>query len=117
VWELRNSIDTTTYFPYLGLRLGYRLRLQQDGSRISGAGEKRTENGRLLPATERTLIRVEGTVRGRTVTLRFTEEGGDGSSGGTMTWETSTDLSRMNGRFSSSAAKSSGPSALNRASN
>jgi hypothetical protein len=114
IWELKNAIDTTTYRPYLGLRIGYRIRLRHDGNKLIGTGEKFTESGRTLPAEERTPIVVEGKLEGDTVKLTFTERYSGGSTGGVMTWQLAPGAAQASGRFNSSAAKSSGPSSAKR---
>jgi penicillin-binding protein 1A len=109
-WEMTNTIQSTNYAQYKGLRLGYRLQLEQDGDRISGRGQKWSENGRNLPSSARTPITVTGTVDGDTVTLRFTERGAKRTTGGSFSWELSADRTALKGSFESSAAKTSGRS-------
>jgi hypothetical protein len=113
-WELVNHVDVSTYAPYVGLRLGYRLRLEQRGTQITGTGEKWTENGRALPAAQRTPLRVEGTVEGGRVRLTFSEQGRRRQSDGRFEWQASSDGSRLDGRFESTAAGSSGRSTARR---
>lgn len=109
-WEMTNRIDSTNYSAYKGLRLGYRVQLEQDGGRITGRGQKWTEDGRTLPASARTPIRVTGTVDGRKVTLQFTEQGTKRSTGGGFTWTLSADRTELRGTFWSTAAGTSGRS-------
>jgi hypothetical protein len=114
VWELTNAVDTTSYRGYLGLRLGYRVRIQQQGSRLVGTGEKLSENGRVLPPDKRTPISFEGKIDGQLITLEFTERWSGGATGGMMSWQLGHDYSHARGRFSSNAAKSSGISRARR---
>ena len=109
-WEMTNTIQSTNYAQYKGLRLGYRLQLEQDGDRISGRGQKWSENGRTLPSSARTPITVTGTVDGDTVNLRFTERGAKRTTGGSFSWELSADRTALKGSFESTAAKTSGRS-------
>lgn len=109
-WEMTNTIQSTNYAQYKGLRLGYRLQLEQDGDRISGRGQKWSENGRTLPSSARTPITVTGTVDGDTVTLRFTERGAKRTTGGSFSWELSADRTALKGSFESTAANTSGRS-------
>lgn len=109
-WEMTNTIQSTNYAQYKGLRLGYRLQLEQDGDRISGRGQKWSENGRTLPSSARTPITVTGRVEGGTVRLQFTERGAKRSSGGSFSWELSADRTALRGSFESSAAATSGRS-------
>jgi hypothetical protein len=113
-WELTNQVDSTSHPAFQGLRVGYRLRLRQDGPRITGSGEKVSENGVLLLPSQRTPITVSGTVEGFQVVLRFTEQGAERSSGGVFRWRLSADGTAMEGRFSSDAASSRGTSVASR---
>src|SRR5207247_1074486 len=74
-WMLANRIDATDYAPFQGLRVGYHLTLRQDGARITGEGEKQTENGAPLPPGQRSPIVVTGRLEGGVVTLHFPERG------------------------------------------
>lgn len=109
-WELSNRIDSTNYSAYQGLRLGYRIQLEQDGNRITGRGQKWSEGGRPVAAAGRTPITVSGTIDGRTVTLDFTEHGARRTTNGTFRWTLSADRTALRGSFSSTAAATSGGS-------
>jgi membrane peptidoglycan carboxypeptidase len=113
-WELTNRIDETNYDAYRGLRLGYRLHLEQDGDRITGRGQKWSEDGHGLSAGGRTPLTVRGTVHGRTVTLEFTEHGARRATGGVFEWHLSPDRGTLRGSFSSSAAATRGLSVAHR---
>jgi hypothetical protein len=62
-WSLSNRVEFTSYQAFDNLRLGYRLLLKQQGNRISGTGQKWMENGRMLPASRRTPITLEGILK------------------------------------------------------
>jgi serine/threonine protein kinase len=111
-WLVVNRIQATTYAPYRGLRLTYRLRLRQDGQALVGQGEKAYEDGTAIPTEHRTPITVHGRVEGDTVTLAFTEEGALRTSRGRFRW-TLVD-GRLEGRFASDAAASRGISTATR---
>jgi penicillin-binding protein 1A len=113
-WELSNRIDETNYESYLGLRLGYRLQLEQDGDRITGRGQKWSEDGRSLPGGARTPLTVRGRIEGRTVTLEFTEHGARRSTAGGFTWRLAPDDSILRGSFWSTAAGTRGRSTARR---
>lgn len=113
-WEMTNTIQSTNYEEYQGLRLGYRIQLEQDGNRITGRGQKWSENGRAVPAAGRTPITITGTVDGRTVTLQFTEHGARRSTRGGFTWQLSADRTALRGTFWSTAADTSGRSIASR---
>jgi penicillin-binding protein 1A len=113
-WELTNRIEETDYAAFLGLRLGYRLQLEQDGNRITGRGQKWTEDGRTLPAGGRTPLTVRGTVEGETVYLEFTEQGARRSTHGSFEWRIARDGSTLRGSFTSTAAATRGRSVARR---
>jgi penicillin-binding protein 1A len=107
-WELTNRIQSTDYKDYIGLRLGYRIKLEQDGSRITGSGQKQSEDGRSLSGAARSPIRVSGTIDGDTLTLEFTEQGARRSSGGGFTLRLSADRTALRGSFWSDVAGTKG---------
>jgi serine/threonine protein kinase len=113
-WDLVNEVGSTTHPSFQGLRLGYRLRLRQDGRQITGDGEKISENGVLLLPSQRTPITVNGTVEGSQVVLRFTEQGDQRASAGVFRWRISPDGNSLEGRFSSDVASSRGTSVASR---
>jgi hypothetical protein len=113
-WDLTHEIEATSYGPYAGLRLGYRVELQQSGDRVWGRGRKYTENGSLLPPDRRTAISVEGRVEGQYLVLNFVEEGASRSSTGVIRWLLSPGAGALSGRFASDAAQSSGTSMARR---
>ena len=110
-WEIQNVISSTSYPAYRGLRLTYRIVLRQDGERISGDGEKWAENGRRIPAAQRTPIRLSGEMVGREVRVQFTERGDRRDSAGSFRWRLSADGTSFAGTFASSAAGARGASA------
>ena len=107
-WELTNRIQSTSYKDYIGLRLGYRIKLEQDGGRITGRGHKWSEDGRSLSGSARSPIRVSGTLDGDTLTLEFTEQGARRSSGGGFTLRLSADRTALRGSFWSDVAGTKG---------
>lgn len=113
-WEMTNTIQSTNYPDYKGLRLGYRVQLEQDGGRIVGRGQKWSENGRTLPASARTPLSVTGTVDGRNINLEFTERGAKRTTNGSFSWTLSADRTALRGTFRSTAADTSGSSLARR---
>jgi len=81
---MTNEVQSTSYAAYRRLRLGYRLELQQHGTRITGQGEKWLENGRRIPGATRTPITLHGVIEGHRVALTFVERGRRRTSGGTF---------------------------------
>lgn len=117
-WILTNTIEQTSYSNYQGLRLGYRIYLQQDGNSLKGNGEKRWENGvEISSPTARTPIYLEGTISGDSVTLNITEVGAKRTTAGQITLTVHPDTNTLDGSFSSNAADSSGSSYVEKNSN
>jgi hypothetical protein len=109
-WLLTNSIESTSYPGYRGLRLGYRVLLNQDGNRVTGRGMKWSENGRELPPTQRTPIELTGTVDGARVRVRFVEHGRRRTTTGSFSWRLAPDRASLRGDFASTAADTRGSS-------
>ena len=106
-WTLDTRVETSSVADFQGLQLGYRLQLQQSGDRVSGEGVKAIENGRPIAEAGQTPIAVQGTLEGGRLTLTFTERGTRRESVGKMILDVQED-GVLRGRFSSSAARSSG---------
>ena len=114
VWELTTRVESTDYEPFQGIRFGYRLALQQEGSRITGQGQKVSENGVALPPGQRTRILVSGAVEGGSLVLHFIEHGGARASNGTFRFRIAPDFKGLAGSFSSDAANTEGGSSARR---
>jgi serine/threonine-protein kinase len=112
-WDLRQDVQSTSYEPFAGMSVGYRLNLLQDGNRVHGRGFKTSENGVLLLPSQRSPIEVEGRVEGDQLVLNFTEIGRERTSRGTMRYRLGRN-GAMQGQFSSDAANSSGSSSAHR---
>jgi hypothetical protein len=106
-WTLATRVESTSYARFAGLQLGYQIELQRDGDRVTGEGRKVTENGRQLRSKAQTPITIDGTVEGDRMTLAFTEQGTRRPTHGTFELQRDNDES-LSGRFSSTAARSSG---------
>jgi hypothetical protein len=113
-WELSNTIASTNYPAYRGLRLGYRVQFEQDGDRLIGRGQKWSEDGRPVSAGARSPIAVSGRVEGRRVILQFTERGARRATTGSFSWILGDHGDALRGSFSSTAADASGPSSARR---
>jgi serine/threonine-protein kinase len=112
-WDLRQDVQSTSYVPFSGMSVGYRLNLSQDGNRVHGRGFKTSENGVLLLPSQRSPIEVEGRIEGDQLVLNFTEIGRERTSRGTMRYRLGRN-GAMQGQFSSDAANSSGSSSARR---
>jgi len=107
-WELTNRIQSSKYTDFVGLRLGYQIKLEQDGNRITGRGRKSTEDGRSISGSARSPIQVTGTIDGDTIRLKFTEEGARRTSSGGFDLNLSADRTALRGIFWSNVAGTKG---------
>ena len=106
-WAVTTRVRTSNYPPYHGLRLGYRIRLQQDGERVQGSGAKITENGGAIRPRGQTPIFLAGTIDGDRLSLTFDESGARRRTQGKFVLLLD-ERDTLRGRFSSTAAQSSG---------
>lgn len=113
-WRLLNTIESTTYSPFLGLELGYRLFLDQDGNRIEGRGEKFWEDGDEVAHTARTPITLSGTISGDSVTATCREEGARRVTTCRFNWLIVGGGTELQGTFTSTAANAQGTSVARR---
>jgi len=113
-WEVTNTIQSTNYPAYKGLRLTYRVQLEQDGDRLTGRGQKWAEDGGPVSAAARSPISVTGRIEGRRVILQFTERGARRSTSGSFSWIVTGDAGALHGSFQSTAADTSGGSVARR---
>jgi penicillin-binding protein 1A len=112
-WELTNTIAATNYPAYRGLRLTYRLQIEQDGDRLTGRGQKWAEDGAPVSAAARSPISVIGKIEGNKVILQFTERGAKRATTGSFSW-TLASSNALRGSFWSTAADTSGGSVARR---
>ena len=113
-WQVTNTIQSTNYAAYKGLRLTYRVQLEQDGNRVTGRGQKWAEDGGAVSAGARSPISVVGRIDGRRVILQFTEQGARRATNGTFSWILAADGASLHGSFQSTAAATSGGSVARR---
>lgn len=113
-WLLENTIQATTFSAYEGLKLGYRVFLQQDGRNVQATGEKVSEDGKPIPSSAHTPIAFSGIIKGRRLSGTFNEEGTKRKTTGTFDWTISSDKDKLSGTFTSTAASASGPSVCSR---
>ena len=74
-WTLRTQVESSSYSRYAGLQLGYEIRLEQKGDRVTGSGKKITENGNDINPSGQTPLSLSGTIAGDRLTLNFVERG------------------------------------------
>ena len=106
-WKLATHIESSSYSRYAGLQLGYEMKLEQDGARVTGVGRKITENGDEIGARAQTPVTVSGTITGDRLTLNFVERGARRPTQGKFVLLVD-EGGALRGRFSSNAAQSSG---------
>ncbi len=113
-WKVINTVEKSALKTYENLQIGFRLTIEQRGKDFTARGEKVSENGRNLPARNRTPIRVTGSIEGDTVLANFTEDGTARRTNGRFIWRLQNENAALTGRFVSAAANSSGKSAATR---
>ena len=106
-WTLATRVESSSYAAFQGLRLGYEIELEQAGDRVKGAGRKITQNGDEIGSRAQTPISVAGTIDGDRLTLRFNERGTRRATEGKFVLLMD-ESGTLRGRFSSTAARSSG---------
>jgi cytoskeleton protein RodZ len=106
-WTIDTHVETSSYKGYAGLKLGYELKLEQDGDRVTGVGRKVTENGAGIGPRAQTPLTVSGTIEGDRLTLTFVERGARRPTQGKFVLLVD-DGETLRGRFTSTAAQSSG---------
>ena len=106
-WTLKTQVESSSYSRYEGLQLGYEIRLDQKGDRVTGSGKKVTENGNDINPRGQTPLSLNGTIAGDRLTLNFVERGARRPTRGKFVLVLD-DAGKLRGRFSSTAAQSSG---------
>lgn len=109
-WRVINTVQKTGYKSYGNLQVGFRLSIDQNGKEFTAKGEKVSENGKTLPAARRTPINVTGSIDGDNVLATFVEDGRMRRTNGRFVWKLKND--GLAGTFESTAANSSGKSAV-----
>jgi transcriptional regulator with XRE-family HTH domain len=106
-WRLATRVESSNVPNFTGLNLGFDIQLKQAGNRITGSGRKVTENGAEISAQAQTPISLAGTIAGDRLTLTFTESGAQRPTQGKFVLLLE-DGGTLRGRFTSTAAQSSG---------
>jgi cytoskeletal protein RodZ len=105
-WTLKTQVESSSS-SYTDLQLGYEIRLDQNGDRVTGSGRKVTENGNDIDPSGQTPLSLSGTIVGDRLTLNFVERGDWRPSRGKFVLILD-EAGRLRGRFSSTATQSSG---------
>ena len=111
-WQVINTVQKTAYKSFDNMNVGFRLKINQQGKEFTGKGEKFSENGQTLPAANRTLIHVSGSIDGDKVAATFVEDGKMRKTNGRFIWKLQNSGDQLAGTFVSTAANSSGRSAV-----
>ena len=110
-WTIVNTVEKTRYRAFDNLEIGFRLVINQTGKEFTAKGEKVSENGRNLSASDRTPIQVVGSIDGDKVMATFVEIGALRKTDGRFVWQIQNAGAGLTGTFVSTAARSSGRSA------
>lgn len=111
-WRVINTVEKTAYKSFDNMQVGFRLTIDQNGTEFTARGEKFSENGQTLPTARRTPIQVKGSIDGDKVVATFTEDGRTRRTNGRFVWTLQNGGDGLAGTFVSSAANSSGTSAV-----
>jgi len=111
-WHVINTVQKTGYKSFDNMKVGFRLKINQQGKEFTGNGEKFSENGQTLAAANRTPIHVSGSIDGDKVVATFVEDGSVRRTNGRFVWKLQNGRDQLAGTFVSTAANSSGRSAL-----
>lgn len=111
-WRVVNTVEKTGYKSFNNLQVGFRLKIDQNGNEFTASGEKFSENGQTLPANNRTPIHVKGSIDGDKVIATFVENGRTRRTNGRFVWKLQNSGDQLTGTFVSTAANSSGKSAV-----
>ena len=111
-WHVINTVQSTAYKSFDNMKVGFRLKINQQGKEFTGKGEKFSENGQTLPAANRTPIQVTGSIDGDKVVATFVEDGRMRKTNGRFVWKLQAGGDHLAGTFVSTAANSSGRSAV-----
>ena len=109
-WKIDDTIESTSYEPYKGLELGFRVFIKQNGDSFTAEGEKCWENGKELPISQRTPIYLEGVIKKDKVYAKIIEKGLNRRTIGKFDWILSKGNKNMIGTFTTTAGTSSGRS-------
>jgi hypothetical protein len=114
-WLVTNTVVETSHPPYRNLRLEFRVVVRQDGVAFTGTGEKARENGRPIPVSARSPLRLQGrVVDGSVIEATFQEDGRSRHTQGEFRL-TLRDGYHLTGTFTSTAADARGASTWSRA--
>jgi exoribonuclease R len=88
------------------MKVGFRLKIDQQGKQFTGKGEKVSENGQTLPVENRTPIDMIGSIEGDKVLATFVECGKSRRTNGRFVRRLQNGADQLAGTFVTSAANS-----------
>ena len=109
-WELTDVVESSGHGAGAPRQIVYRVLLRQEGSLVTGQGERWAVDGRELPREERSAFRVAGAIFEREVVARFTEHDGGALATTTLRWEISATGDELRGSFAGSPIDAAGTS-------
>ena len=113
-WRLDLVIESTDFNPYHGLKVGYIVYLSQDGSTLSGIGEKWWENDKELSYSQHTKLQLDGKIQGDDLKLLFFLFGAERETVGQFTLKSVEPNELFVGTFTTTGADSRGSALLTR---
>jgi hypothetical protein len=112
-WSLGDKIEKSTDPSYIGKTVTYDIFLMQDGTSLTGSGERMAQDGVPLPTKQRTHIDISGSVGLTSIDAIFKEQGTERISTGAIHLRRKTDGTWAD-TFESDVAGSSGSSSIKR---
>lgn len=107
-WEMGLTIESSSYNPYKGLQVVYKVHLLQESARVRGRGEKWWEGDKELPYSRHDPIEVDGKVEGSRLTLAYVLKGRDRTTTGSFEFDVSQGKPPFKGTFAGTGADVSG---------
>lgn len=106
-WKITCHIQTSTYTPYIGKSSGFRVSFKQDGDNIKGEGETFWIDDKEIPASQHTIITMDGNLDGDDLYVTYVLHGARRLSSGSMKLKIVSDR-EMTGVFDGTAASAKG---------
>jgi hypothetical protein len=112
-WNLRTTVERTSYRPFEGLVCVYRINLiEAPSGEVSGTGELWSENGTEVTGANHLLMQLSGHYDGFTLRLTYQLEGRSRTSTGGIALAFDEETMSWSGRFDSGVAAAEGGARL-----
>lgn len=105
-WKVIDSICISSNPEFIGKKVEFNINLLQTGFNVTGNGEKNKFGGK--NEEFRSILKIEGKIKSKTILLNFSESGKTRTSFGFFRLKISENKDRMIGEFSSTAADTKG---------